>query len=274
MDQGPQVNAPQAGASREALEDLVYGASLGDRAVRRASPWVTVPVTLVLAGALGVVAFALARPDETDKPEPRTVDVVLQEGPDGHVAAPVPARVAAAPAAPSPAPAPAPAPMREAAPPPEPRAETAPEATPRELPKEDLSRQYGGHAGGDGAGAGLGSGGGGGTGGPGAGGIGTGTGGGPARIMDVEFTKIQVKFQPPKPPYPPLARSARIQGTVVVQVSVGIDGVPISAHALQGPFQLRATAEAYALAWRFFPPLLNGVPQPCRFTLNMPFNLI
>jgi len=27
------------------------------------------------------------------------------------------------------------------------------------------------------------------------------------------------------------------------------------------------------MRWRFFPPLLNGVPQASRFTLTMPFTL-
>jgi len=60
---------------------------------------------------------------------------------------------------------------------------------------------------------------------------------------------------------------------VVVEVNIGPDGVPTAAHAKEGPPQLRAYAEAYAMKWRFEPALLNGVPQYARFTLTMPFRL-
>jgi protein TonB len=91
--------------------------------------------------------------------------------------------------------------------------------------------------------------------------------------MDLEFTQVRVIYQPPPPPYPPLARSARVQGTVVVQIVFGQDGVPITARALEGPLQLRAAAEAYALAWRFEPCLQNGVPQLGRFKLTITYRI-
>jgi protein TonB len=275
MDAGPEVNPTEPGPARAALEDLVYRPGLGETAIRRPSPWLTVPVTLAAAALVGGLAVLLGRREDAGKQEPRTVDVVLQEAPDPQAppAAPAPAR-AAAPAppgpAPVPAPAPAPAPPQPApvAPPPAPAGENAPDVTPRELPKEDHSRQYGGSAAGEGSGAAGGAAAG--TGG--AGGTGAGAGAG-SRIMDMEFTKVRIKFKPPVPEYPALARSARIQGTVVVEVTVGPDGIPSRARALEGPMLLRATAETYAMRWRFFPPLLNGVPQASRFTLTMPFTL-
>jgi hypothetical protein len=60
---------------------------------------------------------------------------------------------------------------------------------------------------------------------------------------------------------------------VVLQIQVGANGVPISVRSLSGPYLLRATAEAYAMACRFFPPTQNGVPQAFDFMLTMPFNL-
>jgi len=268
MDAGPEVNPPEPGPARAALEDLVYRPGLGEAAIRRPSPWLTVPVTLAAAALVGGLAVLLGRRADAGNPEPRTVDVLLQEAPDppARAAAPAPAR-AAAPAPPGPAPAPAPAPPQPApvAPPPAAAAETAPDVTPRELPKEDRSRQYGGGASSEGPGAG-------GAGGAGTGGTGA-AGGAGTRVMDLEFTKVRIKFKPPTPEYPALARSARIQGTVVVEVLVDPEGVPTRARALEGPMLLRATAESYAMRWRFFPPLLNGVPQASRFTLTMPFTL-
>lgn len=91
--------------------------------------------------------------------------------------------------------------------------------------------------------------------------------------MDLDITQIREKSRPPLPAYPPLARSARIQGDVVVQIVVGRDGVPVSARALDGPVQLRAAAEAYAMAWRFEPFLQNGVPLVSRFSLTVSYRM-
>ena len=93
------------------------------------------------------------------------------------------------------------------------------------------------------------------------------------RVVDFDFSQMKTKYQPPPPAYPPLAKIARIQGTVVVEITVGTDGIPTSAHALEGPPQLRPVAEAYAMGWKFEPALLNGVPQTARFKLTMPFKL-
>lgn len=267
MVAGPEVHPPEPGPARAALEDLVYHPGLGQAAMRRPSRWLTLPVTLAVAALMGVLAYLLGRRAEAGKPGPRTIDVVLQEAPDapGPAPAPAPAR-AAAPAPPSPAPAPAPpAPVPVA---PVAAAENVPELTPRELPKEDHSRQYGGAAAGAGPDPAGGAAGTGGTGGTGAAGGGAGAG-----ILELEFTKVRIRFKPPVPDYPALARSARVQGTVVVEVTVDPDGVPTRARALEGPMLLRATAETYAMRWRFYPPLLNGVPQASRFTLTMPFTL-
>ncbi|HLO65617.1 MAG TPA: energy transducer TonB [Holophaga sp.] len=91
--------------------------------------------------------------------------------------------------------------------------------------------------------------------------------------VDTEFSQVKIVFQPPAPPYPPLAKIARIQGTVVVELLVGTDGIPVSARAIEGPVQLRATAEGYAMAWKFAPFLKDGAPQNFRFKLAMPFKL-
>jgi TonB family protein len=91
--------------------------------------------------------------------------------------------------------------------------------------------------------------------------------------VEVPFEFVKVVHQPPAPAYPALARLARIQGTVVVELVVGGDGIPTQARALEGPAQLRATAEEYALAWKFSPRVKDGQPVPYRFKLTMPFLL-
>ena len=94
-----------------------------------------------------------------------------------------------------------------------------------------------------------------------------------SHIVDVDITQMKQIGKPPPPRYPPLAKLAHIQGTVIVEMIVGTDGVPTNVTTLSGPAQLRAVAEAYALAMRFEPSLVNGVPQTTRFTLTMPFRL-
>ena len=91
--------------------------------------------------------------------------------------------------------------------------------------------------------------------------------------MDLDLTQVREKFRPPPPAYPPLARNARIQGNVVIQIVVGLDGVPMSTRALEGPFQLRAAAEAYAMTWRFEPYLHNGIPLVSRFNLTVAYRI-
>jgi len=97
--------------------------------------------------------------------------------------------------------------------------------------------------------------------------------GGTGKVVDFDFSNVRIKFQPPAPPYPALAKIARIQGTVIVEITIGPDGVPTQATALEGPVQLRATAQNFAMKWRFEPAMLNGVAQYARFKLNMPFRL-
>jgi protein TonB len=97
--------------------------------------------------------------------------------------------------------------------------------------------------------------------------------GGTGKVIDFDFAQVKIKYQPPPPPYPPLAKIAKIQGTVVVEITIGPDGVPTQANAKEGPPQLRPAAENYAMQWRFFPAELNGVPQYARFKLTMPFRL-
>lgn len=62
------------------------------------------------------------------------------------------------------------------------------------------------------------------------------------------------------PEYPPVAKAARAQGTVVVQITVDEEGYVISAEAVSGhPLLRQATVQAARQA-RFTPTLLEGEP--------------
>ena len=92
-------------------------------------------------------------------------------------------------------------------------------------------------------------------------------------VVDFDFSQLRVKHQPPAPPYPSLAKANRIQGLVIVLLTIDPDGRPIEAEAQEGPPELLVTALDYALQWSFEPARLNGVGQYARFKLTMPFRL-
>lgn len=269
MSKDPNTNPPPKGAKPETLEDVVYRASLaeGNSAVRHASPFVTIPLTLVTwAGFGGLAYFAATQTKMGQEIVKKTVGIDLTESEEAPPPPPPPPPPPA-PAAPVVAPR---AEVKDLPPPPpiNPDQDVVPEIAPRELPKQDLSMAYAGQgqAGGTGApsvaGAGV------------AGGSGMAVvGASSTKVVDFDFSQIKVKLQPPAPPYPPLAKIAKVQGTVVVEITIGTDGVPTRATAIEGPPQLRPTAEAYAMNWRFEPAMLNGVPQTARFRLTMPFRL-
>jgi TonB family protein len=64
----------------------------------------------------------------------------------------------------------------------------------------------------------------------------------------------------PTPAYPPAARAARVQGTVVVSVVVDESGHVSEAEAQSGPLMLRDAAVDAAREARFSPTLLSGQP--------------
>lgn len=61
-----------------------------------------------------------------------------------------------------------------------------------------------------------------------------------------------------QPVYPPLARSARISGSVVVAALIGKDGTMVNVKALSGhPMLVQAAVQAVS-QWRYRPYVLNG----------------
>jgi protein TonB len=64
----------------------------------------------------------------------------------------------------------------------------------------------------------------------------------------------------PKPTYPPLARAARVQGTVKIQALIARDGSIGNLQVLSGPPLLIAATMEAVKQWRYQPTLLNGEP--------------
>ncbi len=91
--------------------------------------------------------------------------------------------------------------------------------------------------------------------------------------VDMDFSKIHIKHQPDAPAYPADAKAQRIQGTVVVALTIDVEGKVTEAKAISGPPELHACAVDYAKSWIFKPVKVKGKPVPARFKLTMPFRL-
>ncbi len=95
----------------------------------------------------------------------------------------------------------------------------------------------------------------------------------PSRITvggQVEAAKL---IYGPTPEYPPLAKMARIQGTVRLQAVIAKDGTikdltVVSGHPLLAPAALAAVRQ-----WRYQPTLLDGVPVEVETEIDVNFTL-
>ncbi len=76
-----------------------------------------------------------------------------------------------------------------------------------------------------------------------------------------------------QPQYPPLARQARIQGTVVLQALIGKDGGIQNLHVVSGHPMLTNAALEAVKEWRYKPYYLNGEPVEVETTINVNFTL-
>jgi protein TonB len=75
------------------------------------------------------------------------------------------------------------------------------------------------------------------------------------------------------PVYPPIARTARVSGTVVIQATISKTGMIENSRVVSGPTMLRQSALDAVKTWRFRPYLLDGEPVEVETTVNVVFNL-
>jgi protein TonB len=75
------------------------------------------------------------------------------------------------------------------------------------------------------------------------------------------------------PVYPPIAQSARVQGVVIIEATIGPDGSVKDAKILRSIPLLDQAALDAVKQWRFTPTLLNGVPVPVIMTVTVNFTL-
>jgi len=95
----------------------------------------------------------------------------------------------------------------------------------------------------------------------------------PSRIRvggNVQGAKLVKK---PTPVYPPLAKQARIQGTVKFQAVIGKDGTIQNLQLVSGHPLLVAAAQDAVKQWVYQPTLLNGDPVEVATEIDVNFTL-
>jgi protein TonB len=85
--------------------------------------------------------------------------------------------------------------------------------------------------------------------------------------------KAPVKTKDVKPEYPAAAKSAKVQGAVIIEATIGADGKVIDAKVLRSVSMLDQAALDAVRQWEFSPTLLNGKPVPVKMTVTVNFKL-
>lgn len=75
------------------------------------------------------------------------------------------------------------------------------------------------------------------------------------------------------PAYPAIAQSARVQGVVIIQATIGVDGTVVDAKVLRSMPLLDAAALDAVRQWRYTPTRLNGAPVAVVMTVTVNFQL-
>ena len=76
-----------------------------------------------------------------------------------------------------------------------------------------------------------------------------------------------------QPAYPPLAKQARISGSVVLQAVIGKDGSIENLHAVSGHPMLIQSAIDAVRQWKYKPYFLNGEPVEVDTQVTVNFTL-
>ena len=92
---------------------------------------------------------------------------------------------------------------------------------------------------------------------------------GPVRVSSGTVQGMAISR--PDPVYPPIARAAHVQGTVVLHAIISKQGTIEKLNVVSGPPMLTASAVDAVSRWRYKPYLLNGEPVEVETTINVNF---
>jgi protein TonB len=85
--------------------------------------------------------------------------------------------------------------------------------------------------------------------------------------------KAPNKIHDVNPVYPQIAKTAKIQGIVIIEATIGKDGNVKDAKVLRSVQLLDQAALDAVKQWKFTPTLLNGVPVEVVMTVTVNFTL-
>lgn len=95
----------------------------------------------------------------------------------------------------------------------------------------------------------------------------------PAPIRTGGKVQVPRKISGDPPGYPPIAQSARVQGVVILEAIIGVDGRVEQLRVLRSIPLLDAAAIEAVRQWQYTPTLLNGVAVPVIMTVTVNFTL-
>ncbi|HET9317822.1 MAG TPA: energy transducer TonB, partial [Vicinamibacteria bacterium] len=96
---------------------------------------------------------------------------------------------------------------------------------------------------------------------------------------EAQYIRVGGNIKAPKlirnvqPEYPMLAQQARVQGFVILEARVGVDGAVQAARVIRSIPLLDEAALAAVQQWRYQPLLLNGTPMPFVLTVTVVFKI-
>ena len=85
--------------------------------------------------------------------------------------------------------------------------------------------------------------------------------------------KQPVLIYAPKPVYPAIAQSARVQGLVIVDATINERGDVVEAHIVSGPSLLRQSALNAVSQQKYQPTILDGAPTAVELHVEITFHL-
>ncbi len=95
----------------------------------------------------------------------------------------------------------------------------------------------------------------------------------PKKVNISAGVAVGLLIQKTIPIYPPIAKAARVSGTVVLQATISKQGTIENLHVVSGPAMLQQAALDAVRTWRYRPYLLNNEPVEVDTTVNVIFTL-
>jgi protein TonB len=95
----------------------------------------------------------------------------------------------------------------------------------------------------------------------------------PKKVNISAGVAVGMLLQKVTPQYPPIAKAARVSGTVVLQATISKAGAIENLKVISGPAMLQQAALDAVRQWRYRPYLLNNEPVEVETSVNVIFSL-